>query len=210
MAGERGPDYAWEAAVPAPVCGVDEAGRGPLAGPVVAAAVILAPGRIPAGIDDSKRLAPARRAALDAALRRDAEVALGIASVDEIDILNVLQASLLAMARAVAGLPRPPASALIDGTFAPALACPARALVRGDARSLSIAAASIVAKCARDRIMAELALSFPGYGWETNAGYGTPAHLAALARLGPSPHHRRGFAPVRAAAGLARGTGRPI
>jgi len=210
MAGERGPDYAWEAVAPAPVCGVDEAGRGPLAGPVVAAAVILAPGRIPAGIDDSKRLAPARRAALDAALRRDAEVALGIASVDEIDILNVLQASLLAMARAVAGLPRPPASALIDGNRAPALACPARALVRGDARSLSIAAASIVAKCARDRIMTELALSFPGYGWETNAGYGTPAHLAALTRLGPTVHHRRGFAPVRAAAGLARGTGRPI
>jgi ribonuclease HII len=203
------PDFSLESGSAWPVCGVDEAGRGPLAGPVVAAAVILRPDRIPDGLDDSKVVPRERRIALDAVLRRDAEVAVGIASVDEIDILNVLRASLLAMARAVAGLPRPPASALVDGGFAPALACPVRGVVKGDGASLSIAAASIVAKCARDRIMAGLAQEFPGYGWETNAGYGTPAHLDALCRLGPTPHHRRGFAPVRAASGLAAGAARP-
>ena len=203
------PDFSLEARSAWPVCGIDEAGRGSLAGPVVAAAVILEPELIPVGLDDSKLVPRERRIDLDVLLRRDAEVAIGIASVDEIDILNVLRASLLAMARAVAGLATPPASALVDGTFAPALACPVRAVVKGDGTSLSIAAASIVAKCARDRIMAGLARDFPGYGWETNAGYGTPAHLEALRRLGPTPHHRRCFAPVRAAAGLAAAASRP-
>jgi len=185
----------------APVCGVDEAGRGPLAGPVVAAAVVLPAGELPAGIDDSKKLAPARREALAAALRAVAAVGIGQASVMEIDRLNILQATFLAMRRAVealgAALGGPPAFALIDGNRAPeGLACPAQTLVGGDGRSLSIAAASILAKVERDRIMRDLALAHPAYGWERNAGYGTAEHLAALRRHGLTPHHRRSFRPV--------------
>ena len=194
------PDLSLESSLGGVVCGVDEAGRGPLAGPVAAAAAILDPARIPEGIDDSKRLAPARRAALAAALRADAAVAVGVASVAEIDRRNILGATMLAMRRAVAGLPRAPDLALVDGNRAPALACAARAVVGGDRRSLSIAAASIVAKTHRDRVMAALARDWPEYGWERNAGYPTREHLAALARFGPSPHHRAAFAPVRAAA----------
>ncbi len=184
-----------------PVAGVDEAGRGPLAGPVVAAAVcfpgLALPPAVRGLIDDSKKLSPARREAAFAAILQAGAVGTGAASVAEIDRLNILQATLLAMQRAVAALAAPPAAALIDGNRAPALPCPAHPLVGGDRRSLSIAAASIVAKVTRDRIMARLAADYPGYGWERNAGYGVAAHRAALAALGPTPHHRRTFAPVR-------------
>lgn len=195
------PDYALEreAGAPAyPVCGVDEAGRGPLAGPVVAAAVILDPAHIPPGLNDSKKLDAARREALFAALRPAAAIGIGIASVEEIDSLNILQATFLAMTRAIAALPRAPHVALIDGNRLPKqLPCPARAVVRGDARSLSIAAASIAAKVTRDRLMLALAENHPGYGFERHMGYGTAAHLEAISRLGPSPAHRRSFAPIR-------------
>lgn len=192
------PDLAHEAAAPArPVAGVDEAGRGPWAGPVVAAAAILDPARIPEGIDDSKRLSAARREALAAALRAVAEIGVGVATVEEIDRLNILRAADLAMARALAALPRPPGFALIDGNrVPPGLPCPALALVKGDARALSVAAASIVAKTERDRMLRALAADWPGYGWERNMGYGTAEHAEALARLGPTPHHRRSFRPV--------------
>ena len=179
------------------VAGVDEVGRGPIAGPVTAAAVILDPGAIPEGLDDSKRLTQARREALLAALMGRAEVSVAHASVGEIDTINILRAAHLAMARAVAGLSRPPDHALIDGNALPAdLPCPAEALVKGDARCLSIAAASIAAKVTRDRIMVDLAQQFPGYGWERNMGYPSAEHRAALIRLGPTPHHRRSFRPV--------------
>jgi ribonuclease HII len=180
------------------VAGVDEAGRGPLAGPVVAAAVVLAPGDIPEGLADSKTLsAPARRALAEALMAR-AEASLGWASVAEIEALNILQASLLAMRRAVAGLPRRPGFVLVDGNRLPeGLGVPAEAVVGGDARCLSVAAASIVAKVARDAEMARLAALHPGYGWERNAGYPTPEHRAALRTLGVTPHHRRSFAPIR-------------
>ncbi len=180
---------------PGPVCGIDEAGRGPWAGPVVAAAVILA---APIeGLDDSKRLSARRREALAGIIRAKAQVGVGVASVDEIDTLNVHRATLLAMERAVAALPMAPAFALVDGRFTPAgLACRARALIGGDARSASIAAASIIAKVTRDGMMVALAQQFPGYHWETNVGYGVPAHAEALERLGATPHHRRSFRPV--------------
>lgn len=194
------PDWSLEAAATGPVAGIDEAGRGPVAGPVVAAAVILNPAAIPDGIDDSKRVAPAARARLSAAIWACAEVGLGLAEPEEIDRVNIRQATLNAMARAVASLSRPPAFALVDGDAAPALACPLRLVVGGDARALSIAAASIVAKVARDALMAEAGRRWPGYGFEGHKGYPTAAHDAALRRLGPCPLHRRSFAPVRAAA----------
>ncbi|MBK5934895.1 RNase HII [Rhodovulum imhoffii] len=179
------------------VAGVDEVGRGPLAGPVTAAAVILNPANLPTGLNDSKKLTASRRAALFGAILAGAEVSVAHASVAEIDRLNILQASHLAMCRAVAGLPRAPELALVDGNRLPRdLPCPGQAVVKGDGRSLSIAAASIVAKVTRDRIMAGLARDFPGYGWEKNAGYPTRTHLAALQSLGVTPHHRRSFAPV--------------
>jgi ribonuclease HII len=179
------------------IAGVDEAGRGPLAGPVVAAAVVLDPARAPAGLADGKALPAAVRDRLAADIAAAAEVGVGIASVEEIDALNILRASLLAMERAVAALPRPPDLALIDGNRLPAgLPCPARAIVGGDATVAAIAAASIIAKVRRDAIMVALAQQFPGYGWERNKGYPVPAHRAALIRLGPTPHHRRSFAPV--------------
>lgn len=193
-----GPDFTFERAAPSgPVCGVDEAGRAPWAGPVVAAAAILDPVRIPVGIDDSKKLSARRREALFAALKASAEIGLGVASVEEIDRVNILQASFLAMRRAIAALPRRPGYALIDGRFAPSdLGCPGEAVVGGDGRSLSIAAASIAAKVTRDRVMADLARAHPEYGWERNAGYGVPAHRAALEAYGVTPHHRRSFAPI--------------
>ena len=179
------------------VAGIDEVGRGPLAGPVTAAAVILDPRSVPEGLDDSKKLAAARRDDLARRLHECAVVSVAHASVAEIDDINILRASHLAMRRAVEGLAAAPVHALVDGNRLPdGLPCPATAVVRGDARSLSIAAASIVAKVARDAIMADLAAEHPGYGWETNAGYGTKAHLEALERLGPTPHHRRSFKPV--------------
>ena len=183
------------------VAGVDEAGRGPLAGPVVAAAVCFPGLALPPAarslIDDSKKLSPARRNAAFAAILEAGTVGTGAASVAEIDRINILQATLLAMQRAVSALAEAPAAVLVDGNRAPDLPCPARPVVGGDRLSLSIAAASIVAKVTRDRIMARLAAEHPGYGWERNAGYGVAAHRAALATLGPTPHHRRTFAPVR-------------
>jgi ribonuclease HII len=191
------PDYAFETLSPHPVCGIDEVGRGPWAGPVVAAAVILDPANIPEGLDDSKRVPRARRVALAARLRDCAEVGVGMASVEEIERLNILQASLLAMARAVAALPRVPGFVLVDGNRLPGgLPCGGLAVAKGDARCLSIAAASIVAKVVRDAEMVALGQQFPGFAWERNAGYGTAEHRAALERLGPTPHHRRAFRPI--------------
>lgn len=176
------------------IAGVDEVGRGPLAGPVTAAAVCLHPDRIPAGLNDSKKLTAARREALAAEIHAVAEVCIAHASVEEIDTLNILWASHLAMRRAVAGLARIADCVLVDGNLKVRdLSCHCVPLVKGDARSLSIAAASIVAKVERDRIMCELALAHPGYGWERNAGYGTAQHQAALQDLGITPHHRRSF-----------------
>ncbi|MEQ9257737.1 MAG: ribonuclease HII [Roseovarius sp.] len=179
------------------IAGIDEVGRGPLAGPVTAAAVVLDPAAIPEGLNDSKALTPARRAALSEIILATAEVSIAHASVEEIDSLNILRASHLAMQRALAALAPHPDFALIDGNMIPAeLGCGARAVVKGDTLSLSICAASIVAKVARDRIMWDLAQQFPGYGWETNAGYGSKSHMAALQNLGVTPHHRRSFKPV--------------
>ncbi len=197
------PDFLLEKASGGRVAGVDEVGRGPLAGPVFAAAVVFRAG-VPRAlrplIDDSKALT---RAAREAAFARllglgSIEIGVGAASVAEIAALNILGASLLAMCRAVARLPAPPDLALIDGPVAPKLPCPARPVVAGDARSFSIAAASIVAKVLRDRAMARLAQRFPGYGWEANAGYPTQAHRDAILRLGPTRHHRMGFGLLRA------------
>ncbi len=193
------PDLSLEAAAGGVVAGVDEAGRGPWAGPVVAAAVILDTGRVAPGIDDSKRLKRPRREELAAAIRASALVGLGLASVAEIDALNILAATMLAMRRAVDDLPRQPDLALVDGNRAPELACSVTTVIKGDGLSLSIAAASIVAKVARDAMMAELDRACPGYGWQGNMGYGTAEHRAALDRLGPTPHHRCSFAPVRRA-----------
>ena len=179
------------------VAGVDEAGRGPLAGPVVAAAAVLDRDRFPEGLDDSKKLGLRARERLFDDIMQMADVGVGIASVAEIDDLNILYASHLAMERAVAGLTSAVDHALIDGNMIPkGLICPATALVKGDGRSLSIAAASIIAKVTRDRIMVDLAQQFPGYGWEKNAGYPTKAHREALTALGVTPHHRRSFKPV--------------
>ncbi len=196
------PDLSLEAAAGGVVAGVDEAGRGPWAGPVVAAAVILDSSdlaRLPSGIDDSKRLKRPQREHLAAAIRSSARVGLGLASVAEIDAHNILAATLLAMRRAVDELPLVPDVALVDGNRAPDLACAVRTVVKGDSLSLSIAAASIIAKVSRDAMMAELDRACPGYGWHRNAGYGTAEHSAALHRLGPTVHHRRTFAPVRRA-----------
>ncbi len=186
------------------VAGVDEVGRGPLAGPVVAAAVVFphgVPDALAPLLDDSKRLSAAARERALAAMRASgaAEIAVAAASVAEIAQLNVLGAALLAMRRAVERLPALPHLALVDGNQPPALPCPVHCLVGGDRLSLSIAAASIAAKVARDRLMARLDLRHPGYGWATNAGYGTEVHLAGLRRLGPTRHHRAAFGPVRVA-----------
>jgi ribonuclease HII len=178
------------------VAGVDEVGRGPLAGPVTAAAVILDPANIPDGLNDSKMLSRKKREALEPLIFANAEVSIAHATVEEIDEINILRASHLAMERAIAGLGRVD-HALIDGNMIPrGLIIPATTIIKGDARSLSIAAASIVAKICRDRIMVGLAQQYPGYGWDTNAGYGSKSHISALHRLGVTPHHRRSFKPV--------------
>ncbi len=179
------------------VAGVDEVGRGPLAGPVVAAAVILNPADIPGGLNDSKKLTAKRRAVLEAQLLDRAAIGVAEASVAEIDDLNILRASHLAMERAVALLSPAPDFLLVDGNLIPrGFALPAQAVVKGDGRSLSIAAASIIAKNWRDRLMVDLAQQHPGYGWETNAGYPSKQHKEALRNLGVTPHHRRSFKPV--------------
>jgi ribonuclease HII len=185
---------------PCLVAGVDEAGRGPLAGPVVAAAVILDPGRPVPGARDSKKLSPARREALGIEIRERAIAwAIASASVDEIDRLNILQASLLAMRRAVEALEPAAEFALIDGNQLPALAIGARAIIGGDASEPAISCASILAKTHRDALLVELDGRYPQYGFRAHFGYPTPAHLAILRALGPCPEHRRSFAPVRAA-----------
>ncbi len=180
------------------VAGVDEVGRGPLAGPVVAAAVILDPARFIVGLADSKKLSEARREALAPIIREQALAwALGRAEVEEIDAINILQASLLAMRRAVLALSVAPEFALIDGNRCPDLPCPAEAVVKGDSRVAAISAASIIAKVARDQEMVALDAIYPGYGLAGHKGYPSPAHLAALSEFGITPIHRRSFAPVR-------------
>jgi ribonuclease HII len=192
------------------IAGIDEVGRGPLAGPVVAAVAVIdravAKRKLLRLIDDSKKLVREDREAAYAAMVASGCVrfAVGEASVEEIDTVNILQATFLAMRRALAAMAQQPDIVLIDGNRAPpGLGCRAETIVGGDARSYSIAAASIFAKVTRDRYMCRLAESFPGYGWETNVGYKSPAHLRALKALGPTPHHRRSFAPVRACLGEA-------
>ena len=200
------PDYTHEEALGAPsrlIAGVDEVGRGPLAGPGVAAAVILDPNCIPAGRDDSKKLSVATRERLYEEIRASSlAFAIRAASLEVIAERNILGASLHAMAGALAALPVAPAHALIDGNRLPKTHVPCTALVGGDAKSLSVAAASVLAKVARDRLMTKLARRYPAYGWERNAGYPTAAHKAALDALGPSPHHRMSFAPLRKIWGL--------
>ena len=194
------PSLEMELAAGGRVAGVDEAGRGPLAGPVVAAAVVLrpdTPSALAAMLDDSKKLTAEQRQAAFLALRAStAEIAVGAASVGEILRLNILHASMLAMCRAVARLAMAPDLALVDGNYPPKLGCAVRCVVGGDALCLSIAAASIVAKVVRDRAMARLATRFPGYGWDSNAGYATLLHREALLRLGPTRHHREAFGSV--------------
>ncbi|MBF9044572.1 ribonuclease HII [Rhodobacterales bacterium HKCCE4037] len=192
-----GPDFSLEAELGGVVAGVDEVGRGPWAGPVTACAVVLDPARIPEGLNDSKKLTEARRDALALQIEAVADVSLGWASVEEIDALNIRQATFLAMCRAIEGLSLRPDHALIDGNaIPPDLPCTSTCVVKGDGRSVSIAAASIVAKVRRDTLMKELAVMHPGYGWETNMGYGTAKHTAGLHDLGVTPHHRRSFAPI--------------
>ena len=203
----EGPSFELEAAELAlgrgPIAGVDEAGRGPWAGPVVAAAVILNPDAMPPGLDDSKAMDAVSRERAFAAIMASARVGVGIGDVARIDRDNILQATMFAMAAAVAGLGHAPGLVLIDGNRLPKrLPCAARAIVRGDARCLSIAAASIIAKVTRDRMMVALAAEFPGYGFERHKGYGVPEHKIALAKLGVTPHHRRSFKPVQLALNL--------
>ncbi|WP_018953131.1 ribonuclease HII [Thioalkalivibrio sulfidiphilus] len=188
------------------VAGVDEVGRGPLAGPVVAAAVILDPARPIEGLKDSKKLSPARREDLDGQIReRSLAFALGLCTPAEIDRINILQASLLAMQRAVEALSHRPEMALVDGNRCPKLAMTAHAVIKGDSRVPAISAASIIAKVHRDRLMLALDEQHPGYGLASHMGYPTPVHLEALERLGPSPCHRLSFAPVRRAAEARQG-----
>ena len=197
----QAPDYSFELAAQARgllrIAGTDEVGRGPLCGPVTAAAVILDPTRIPEGLNDSKKLTAKRRAALVEEITASADWCVAHASVEEIDSLNILRASHLAMCRAVAGLRTHPDHVLVDGNLLPQdLGVSAEAIVKGDGRSVSIAAASILAKEARDALMVGLAQQYPGYGWERNAGYPTRDHLQALLDLGVTPVHRRSFKPV--------------
>lgn len=204
-----GPTFALEAAAIADgfssVAGVDEAGRGPWAGPVVAAAVVLDRHAIPPGVNDSKTLGPMQRDRLYDQIVATADVAIAIGDVERIDRDNILAATMWAMSDALAKLSETPALALVDGNKLPRTACPARAIVRGDALSVSIAAASIIAKVTRDRMMAELDARYPGYGFARHKGYGTAAHSNALAQLGPCPEHRRSFSPIRALLAAASG-----
>lgn len=194
------PDLSLERGLAGLVAGIDEVGRGPLAGPVVAAAVIIDPATLPARLaeqlDDSKKLSAKKRETLAELVLESCVHGFGEASVAEIDRLNILKATFLAMRRALDALGRPVDHVLVDGNQTPPLGVPVTCVVGGDGLSLSIAAASVIAKVRRDRLMAELARQFPGYGWEKNAGYGTAAHMAALREKGPTPHHRTSFAPI--------------
>ncbi|UWR22273.1 ribonuclease HII [Sulfitobacter sp. S190] len=195
------PDYSFELAAKARgyarIAGIDEVGRGPLAGPVTAAAVVLDPNRIPEGLNDSKKLTRKRREALYDQIMDAADVSIAHASVAEIEEHNILRASHIAMVRAVEGLETPPDYCLIDGNMVPrGLTLPSETIIGGDGRSVSISAASIMAKICRDYVMLSLAQQHPGYGWETNMGYGSKSHMSALQELGVTPHHRRTFKPV--------------
>jgi ribonuclease HII len=191
------PCFKLELPYPQPLAGVDEAGCAPLAGPVVAAAVILDRDKFPRGIDDSKKLDLDTREAIFGRLQKVARIGVGMASVEEIDQINIYWARMLAMTRAVEALEFEPAWVLVDGNATPRWQRPSKAIIAGDAKCRSIAAASIVAKVTRDRIMAEYAATYPGYGWERNRGYPTPEHFRALDTLGLTPLHRRSFAPIR-------------
>jgi ribonuclease HII len=194
----KGPDMLLERACPGPVCGVDEAGRGPWAGPVSAAAVILDPRRAPKGLDDSKKLTAKAREALEVEIKARAVAwGVGFASVEEIAELNILHATGLAMRRAVEALAVQPVYALVDGNYRFKLPCEVTTVVGGDGKSKSIAAASILAKVARDRLMHEMDGLYPGYGFAAHKGYGAPRHIEALAELGPCPIHRMTWEPVR-------------
>ncbi len=198
-----GPTFLLERAFPdGHVCGVDEAGRGPWAGPVSAGAVILDPNMIPKGLDDSKKLTAKAREALEPQIKASALAwGVGFATAEEIDTLNILQATGLAMRRAIEALSVKPAHALVDGNYRFVLPCPVTPVVGGDGKSLSIAAASILAKVARDRLMVEMDAVYPGYGFAGHKGYHATSHVAALAKLGPCPIHRRSWAPIRALLG---------
>lgn len=185
-----------EDSLPGLVAGIDEAGRGPWAGPVVAAAVILDRANLPAGLRDSKTLTEKRREAIAAEIYARAIVGVGVASVEEIDEINILQATFRAMARAEAALSTAPDVCIVDGSQKPKLKARTEMIVKGDAKSLSIAAASIIAKTARDKMMRELAVEHPFYAWEKNKGYGAPAHREGLEVHGVTPHHRKSFAPI--------------
>ncbi|MEM1139451.1 MAG: ribonuclease HII [Pseudomonadota bacterium] len=199
---QKGAQHAAQTGAGRHIAGVDEAGRGPWAGPVFAAAVILDPDRPISGLADSKKLSAARRDALYGRVTAEAHAwSIATADVEEIDRLNIYHATLLAMQRAIAGLATAPDLALIDGNAAPALACPTRTIVKGDALEPAISAASILAKVARDRLMAELDRQHPGFGWARNKGYGTAEHAAGLKTLGVTAHHRRSFRPVAACLG---------
>ena len=192
------PDMTFEAASPSPVCGVDEAGRGPWAGPVSAGAVILDPAHIPDGLNDSKKLTAKARERLEIEIKAHALAwGVGMASAEEVDQLNILQATGLAMQRAIAALQVTPACALVDGNSVFKLGVPIRTIIKGDAISSSIAAASILAKVARDRLMIEMDATYPGYGFAGHKGYHAAVHVDALHRLGPCPIHRQSWAPIR-------------
>ena len=179
-----------------PIAGVDEVGRGPLAGPVVAAAVIINPKNIPKGINDSKKLTKKNRLIIFEELKNSSIYSIAKASVEEIDKINILQASLLAMKRAIEGLEKSPSTVLIDGNFKPKTSFEMHSIIKGDTKSLSIAAASIIAKVYRDNLMKKLAIKYPNYYWEKNSGYGTKEHLSAIRKHGITPIHRKSFKPI--------------
>lgn len=190
------PSYKFDQDYETPIIGVDEVGRGPLAGPVISAAIILNKEKIPEGINDSKKLSKKKREVINEELISQHSFAIGIASVEEIDKINILQASLLAMKRAVLNLNIKPQTILVDGNKLPDLEYNMYPIIKGDNKSISIAAASIIAKVYRDKLMQDLSLQYPGYYWEKNSGYGTKQHLLALNNLGVTPIHRKSFAPI--------------
>ena len=190
------PSYKFDQDYETPIIGVDEVGRGPLAGPVISAAIILNKEKIPEGINDSKKLSKKKREVINEELISQHSFAIGIASVEEIDKINILQASLLAMKRAVLNLNIKPQTILVDGNKLPDLEYNMYPIIKGDSKSISIAAASIIAKVYRDKLMQDLSLQYPGYYWEKNSGYGTKQHLLALNNLGVTPIHRKSFSPI--------------